>query len=236
MVRALALAVGLALAALPASACRLALVLAMDVSNSVDEAEDRLQRQGLANALLAPDVQDAFFVSPEPVALLVFEWSGRYHQMVLQDWTDILTQEDLTRVSTAIATSVRGQRDFPTAMGYALGYAATRLRERPDCHAQTIDVAGDGINNDGFGPEHAYAAFPFDGVTVNGLVVDASILETRDQLISYYREVVMRGPAAFVEVADGFETYEATMRRKLVRELLAQMIGLDGQPQRPSNG
>lgn len=213
---------------MPAAACRLALVLAMDVSNSVDPDEDRLQRQGLASALLAPDVQDAFFASPDPVALMVFEWSGRYHQMVLQDWIDIRTPTDLAGVSSTIALSQRGQRDFPTAMGYALGYAATRLRERPDCLARTIDVAGDGVNNDGFGPEHAYAAFGFDGVTVNGLVVDASILETRDQLISYYQNVVIRGPGAFVEVADGFDTYEDTMQRKLIRELLSQMIGTSG--------
>ena len=92
---------------MPAAACRLALVLAMDVSNSVDPDEDRLQRQGLASALLAPDVQDAFFASPDPVALMVFEWSGRYHQMVLQDWIDIRTPTDLAGVSSTIALSGR---------------------------------------------------------------------------------------------------------------------------------
>jgi len=225
LVRALILGAVIWIAALPAHACRLALVLAMDVSNSVDAAEDQLQRQGLARALLAPDVQAAFFVSPEPVALLVFEWSGRHHQSTLQEWIDIRTEDDLIAVSEKIATSRRAHRDFPTAMGYALGYAATRLSERPDCSARTIDVAGDGTNNDGFAPGEAYAAFDFDAVTVNGLVVDASILENRDQLIAFFRGEVLRGPGAFLEVANGFEDYEDTMKRKLIRELLAQVVG-----------
>lgn len=225
MVRPAVLAAVFALAAWPAQACRLALVLAIDVSNSVDETEDALQRNGLANALITQDVQDAFLISPDPVSLLVYEWSGRHHQKVLQEWIEIKTPADLTRVSETIANSTRGQRDFPTAMGYALGYAATRLREKPECLFKTIDVAGDGKNNDGFGPAEAYNAFEFTNVTVNGLVVDASILETRADLIAFFTEEVIRGPSAFVEVAEGFDDYEETMRRKLVRELLSQMIG-----------
>ena len=219
----------LALAAMPAHACRLALVLAIDVSNSVDETEDRLQRNGLANALVSQDVQTAFFVSNDPVSLLVYEWSGRHHQDVLLDWRDIRSPLDLVDAAEAIQTSSRGQMNFPTAMGYSLGYAATRLREKPECFAKTIDIAGDGKNNDGFGPAEAYAAFEFDNVTVNGLVVDASILETRQDLVTFFEDEVIRGPASFVEVADGFEDYESTMRRKLIRELLSQMLGDSGQ-------
>lgn len=210
---------------MPAQACRLALVLAIDVSTSVDSEEDALQRQGLANALRAPDVQNAFLISPDPVSLLVYEWSGRYHQKVLFDWQEIRTAGDLQAASAKIARSVRGQSEFPTAMGYALGYAATRLREKPECAARTVDLAGDGINNEGFGPAEAYNAFDFDNVTVNGLVVDASLLETRAELMTYFNQEVIRGTGSFVEVADGFTDYEDTMRRKLIRELLAQMIG-----------
>lgn len=210
---------------MPAQACRLALVLAIDVSTSVDSKEDALQRQGLANALRAPDVQDAFLISSDPVSLLVFEWSGRYHQKVLINWQDIRTASDLQDAANQIAGSIRGQSEFPTAMGYALGYAATRLREKPDCVAKTIDVAGDGINNEGFGPAEAYNAFAFENVTVNGLVVDASLLETRAELITFFTQNVIRGAGSFVEVANGFDDYEDTMRRKLIRELLAQMIG-----------
>ena len=217
----------LALCPSGAEACRLALILAMDVSSSVDAAEDRLQREGLAAALLAPGVQDAFFASADPVALAVFEWSGRYNQQDLLGWRLIVSPDDLREVSAQLRGSRRSHNDFPTAMGYALGHAAVRLEQAPACLAHTIDMAGDGISNDGFGPEEAYAAFPFDGVTVNGLVVNAGEYEAEVDLVQFYRERVIRGPAAFLEIAEGFEDYEAAMTRKLIRELSALVVGGD---------
>ena len=216
---------GLCLLATPVQACRLALVLAMDVSASVDPAEDQRQRGGLAAALLAPDVQAAFFVSPEPVALLVFEWSGRYNQQELIPWTMIKTPADLLGVSETIANSTRSHNDFPTAMGHALGHAAIRLQEGPACLFRTIDVAGDGQNNDGFGPAEAYQAFPFENVVVNGLGIDAGECEAEIHLIPIYQDEVVRGPGSFLEVAQGFEDYANAMDRKLIRELSSQVLG-----------
>ena len=216
---------GLALTASPACACRLALVLAIDVSSSVDAAEDVLQRQGLARALADPQVAAAFFASDDPVALAIFEWSGRYNQARLADWTLVQTPADLSRLSAQIAGSTRSHNDFPTAMGYALGHAAGLLQDAPSCLFQTIDVAGDGINNEGFGPEEAYRAFPFTDVTVNGLVVNAAGFEGEVGLITYYQTEVIRGPGAFIEIATTFDDYASAMRRKLIRELGAQMLG-----------
>ena len=216
---------GACVVAAPAEACRLALVLAMDVSSSVDATEDQLQRGGLAAALIAPEVQDAFFVSPDPVALLIFEWSGRYNQEDLIDWVLIETPADLVAVAETIANSKRSHNDFPTAMGHALGHAAIRLTEAPDCLFKTIDIAGDGENNDGFGPAEAYGAFPFDSVTVNGLVVNAAEFESETQLIPFFRDQVIRGPGSFIEIANGFDDYAVAMQRKLIRELSAQIMG-----------
>lgn len=208
-------------------ACRLALVLAMDVSSSVNAEEDALQRGGLASALVSPAVMDAFFASPAPVALAIFEWSGRYNQADLLPWTMIATPADLLAASETIRTSTRSHNDFPTAMGYALGHAAGKLDKGPICDYRTIDIAGDGINNDGFGPTEAYAAFPFDDVTVNGLVVDTDSGQT---VAPYFETTVIRGPLAFVEVAQGFSDYAATMERKLIRELSVLAIGALHKP------
>lgn len=223
---------GLALCGgLPASAqevvCRLALLLALDVSSSVDAAEDRLQRQGLAAALTAPEVASAFLRVDLPVALAVYEWSGRWNQTVLADWRLIRSEADLRAVAAAIAGSERSTDQYPTAMGYAMGFAAGKLREAPRCLMQTVDVAGDGINNDGFGPRAAFREFPFAGVTVNGLVVETPGEDgaVRD----WYESDVLHGPLAFLEVAAGFEDYERAMRRKLERELSAQAIGRLGE-------
>ncbi|MEP1768620.1 MAG: DUF1194 domain-containing protein [Sulfitobacter sp.] len=218
---------GLACAPLPAHAveCRLALALAIDVSSSVDVTEDRLQRSGVVAALTAPEVQAAFFASDLPVALAMYEWSGRYNQELILDWTMIDGRAALFAAAEHVAASKRSHNEFPTAMGYALGYGANLLARAPRCLRQTLDMAGDGQSNEGFAPAAAYREFPFEGVTVNGLVVNAADFEGEVGLIAFYRGEVMHGPGAFVIVADGFDDYERAMRRKLERELTPPSIG-----------
>ncbi len=227
MIRAFALSVGLTCAALPAQAveCRLALALAIDVSSSVDASEDTLQRSGIVAALTAPEVRAAFFKSDLPVALAVYEWSGRYNQEVLLDWVTIDSPAALLAAAKAIAGSKRSHNDFPTAMGYALGFGANLLERGPNCLRKTLDMAGDGQNNEGFQPSTAYREFAFQDVTVNGLVVNAADFEGEVGLIAFYRAEVLHGPGAFLIVADGFDDYEAAMRRKLERELTPPSIG-----------
>ncbi len=227
--RAALLAVGLGvLWTGPADACRLALLLALDVSSSVDADEDRLQRGGLVAALTAPEVQAAFFAVDDPVALAVYEWSGRYNQEVVLDWLLIDSPAALLAAAETVAASVRSHNEFPTAMGYALGFGSEMLARAPRCLTQTIDMAGDGQNNEGFGPLLAYKEFPLDEVTVNGLVVNAAEFTSETMLISFYETEVLHGPAAFLEVAQGFEDYERAMRRKLERELTPPVIGALG--------
>ncbi len=221
---AVAMALGLA-APVTAAECRLALVLALDVSSSVDAAEDQLQRGGVVAALISPDVEAAFFAADQPVALAVYEWSGRYNQEVLLDWTIIDSRAALVDAAEAIANSTRSHNDFPTAMGYALGYGANMLKRAPNCLRKTIDMAGDGQNNEGFEPSVAYREFPFDEVTVNGLVINAADYEGEVGLIAFYQGEVLHGPGAFMVIADGFEDYERAMRIKLERELSPIAIG-----------
>lgn len=213
--------------ALPAAAaeCRLALVLAVDVSSSVDAEEDVLQRSGLASALISPGVEAAVFAAPLPVAIAVYEWSGRYNQEVLVDWTLLHTRGDLLTVAETIGRSKRSHNDFPTAMGYALGYGAGLFQRGPNCLYRVLDMAGDGENNEGFPPASAYAEFPFAGVTVNGLVVEASDYQAEISLVEYYQKNVLFGPGSFLEIARGFEDYERAIRRKLERELMPRAVG-----------
>ncbi|MDK3073157.1 DUF1194 domain-containing protein [Sedimentitalea sp. JM2-8] len=208
-----------------AADCRLALLLAIDVSSSVDAAEDALQRNGLAAALIAPEVQEAFFAADLPVALAAYEWSGRHNQELLLDWRLIDSRAALLDVAQTIGRSRRSHSDFPTAMGYALGYGAGVLGRAPDCLFSTLDMAGDGENNEGFPPSAAYSEFPFTGVTVNGLVVNAADYEAEVNLIEYYRTDVLHGHGAFLEIAQGFEDYERAMRRKLETELSPRITG-----------
>lgn len=203
-----------------AQACKLALILALDVSSSVDGLEYALQRDGLAAALESPDVVEAI-TQDGPIALAIYEWSGRNQSVIVQDWTMLEDRSGVAQVATQLRQQERSYRRFPTALGYALGFGAGLFQTAPQCERKVIDVSGDGMTNDGFGPQHAYRHFPFDGVTVNGLVVlgaDPSVLE-------HYEMEVIRGPGAFVEIAYGFEEFEDTMARKLYREIRAQVIG-----------
>lgn len=212
----------------PASACRLALVLAIDVSSSVDATEDRLQRLGLAAALTDPEVVAAFLASDDPVALAVFEWSGRFSQVDILPLAPVMSADHLARAAAIIAQSPRSRTDMPTAAGYALGHAATLLARGPDCLTRTVDMAGDGVNNEGFGPADAYAAFDFSGVVVNGLMIAGGDYIASGNLLAFYQGEVRHGPGAFIEVADGFDDYAAAMRRKLLRELM--LVSVSGEP------
>ncbi|KHA52992.1 Von Willebrand factor type A domain protein [Sulfitobacter geojensis] len=209
--------------------CRLALVLALDVSSSVDPTEDALQRGGVVAALTAPEVAEAFFATDQHVALAVYEWSGREQQDILLDWTLIDGPHALLAAAETVAATRRGHADYPTAMGHALGFGVRLLEAAPPCARHTLDMAGDGQNNEGFGPQDAYNAYPFDEVTVNGLVVNAGDFEGELGLIPFYRAEVLHGRGAFLEIANGFADYERAMRRKLVREVTPVVIGrLDG--------
>lgn len=79
---------------------------------------------------------------------------------VLLDWTLINNQSDLLFAAQTLAASIRSQTEFPTAMGYALGYGAGMFKRAPPCLRQTLDMASDGENNEGFPPLQPIRRFP----------------------------------------------------------------------------
>lgn len=195
--------------------CPLALVLALDASSSVDAQEYRLQRDGLARAFTDPDVQSAI-VGGGGILVQVFEWSGSGQFVIHAGWTWLDTSLAIIGFASHLGQAQRGASDFPTALGYALGYAAIQLAKAPKpCTRQVIDVSGDGVNNHGFGPAIAYRVHNFDRVTVNGLVIKGAAPDPE----TYYRNEVIRGTGAFIELADDYADYARAMRRKLLREI-----------------
>lgn len=224
MIRAALLALVAALLSGPAAAqqtCRLALLLALDVSASVDDAEHQIQRTGLAAALLAPEVMEPLLNGPGPVALAIYEWSGRFQQDVISDWRLVTSRAQVLEIVEELQTTPRTTGEFPTAIGYAIGFAATMFEQAPPCLFQTLDVAGDGQNNDGFAPALAYQHFPLDSVTVNGLAIGGA----SRQIEQYFADEIIRGPGAFVEHALNHQEFEDAMRRKLERELRVMVLG-----------
>lgn len=200
--------------------CRQALALGLDVSGSVDAREYALQRDGLAGALLDPDVARALLSAPSnPVWLSVYEWSGQAQQRILLDWTAIDSRGALEDAAATIAAARRALGSPETALGTALLVGSALLARRPNCASMTLDISGDGKSNQGPRPRDVKDDADLLGVTVNGLVVGEDRDEIVAELSAYFRAEVIRGPNAFVEVALGYEDYEKAMVRKLLREL-----------------
>ena len=218
--RRLAGAVVAAALATPAQACPLALALALDVSASIDSGEYALQQNGVAAALTDPRVEKAI-IAQGGIWLAAFEWSGARHQYDQLAWTFLDSPGAIARAAATLSRARRHVAEFPTSLGYGLGYALILLSEAPElCARRVIDVASDGVNNDGFPPASAYRANDMSAITVNALVIEDGDPSTT----TYYRENVIRGLGAFVERAASYADYADAMQRKLLREIGAMSL------------
>jgi len=203
----------LSLLAQPVLACQLALVLSMDVSNSIDGGEYRYQVDGLADALLDQDVINV--LTRDQVALTVVQWSGPDQQMAVLPWRRMLTDAEVR----LFAQQVRGmRRQFlfsKTAIGNALAFSIAQFSAVPDCQRRVIDVSGDGASNSGIETSNQSRRAGLAGIEINGVAID--IMGT--SITEYYRRFVIT-PQGFVLTSTGFSDYPRTIRAKLLRELV----------------
>ncbi|WP_245989905.1 DUF1194 domain-containing protein [Litoreibacter meonggei] len=204
-----------------ARACELALVLAVDVSGSVDPSEYRLQMEGLGAALGDSAVTEALVVAQAKVMLL--QWTGVSRQKVSVPWTHVTDFETADALAARVHDAPREWRSFSTAIGEAVGSALTQFDAVPECKRRVIDVSGDGVSNEGVPPERMKAAALHRGVTINGLAIAASEIE----LVEYYRDNLIVGPGSFAMEALTFEDYPTRIRQKLLREITKQVASLN---------
>ena len=206
----------------------LSLVLATDVSSSIDDDEARLQREGYRAALTDPAVLDLIAAGRHAaVGVAYVEWSGPGFQRLLLPWTHIASRADATAWSAALALQplAPASRRRGTSISGGIEYSLRVLEDAPWRAARrVIDVCGDGPNNNGDPVERARDKAVADGVTVNGLAIEGSdpsqtgIFPPRT-LGEYYRDAVIGGPAAFVLVAKGLEDFTRAIKQKITAEI-----------------
>jgi hypothetical protein len=216
----------------------LELVLAVDVSRSMDYDEHLLQRNGYVEAFRHKDVINALMSGPEGrIAVTYMEWAGEYSPRQVIGWTIIDSEKaSLAFADELAATQIEGERR--TSISTAL-YEGARLIEENDIasHRQAIDVSGDGANNAGPPVEEARDAVLKKNIVINGLPI--LLNQGREggngfggrgvdieRLDRYYKHCVIGGPAAFIAPVFNLKQLSATIRKKLVLEI----AGLEAAP------
>jgi hypothetical protein len=196
----------------------LALVLAVDVSASIDVKRYDLQREGLAAAFASDPVVNAIASGEhQRIAVTLVEWSGPANQKQVIPWTLVEDAASARAFGSAIAESPRAFADFTSISGAIDFSAALFAKSGVEATRKVIDVSGDGSNNSGAPVASARTAALANGVTINGL----AILASEPKLDTYYEENVMGGEGAFVIVAEDFDAFSRAMLSKLIREIAA---------------
>ncbi len=213
-------------AAAKAEPVDLELILAVDVSRSIDPAEAKLQRDGYIAALRDPRVHAAIKSGfNRRIAVLYLEWAGYGNTKVIVNWMPISNLDDankfIAQLSTiepfsASRTSISGAIEAAVPLFDNNGYESER---------RVIDVSGDGPNNMGPMAPVARDAALKKGVTINGL----AILDDQPSfggppianLDLYYENCVIGGTGAFVIAAESFASFGEAILRKLILEIAA---------------
>ena len=215
----------------------LLLVLASDVSRSVDHPKFLLQREGYATAISDPHVLDAIKSGPhQRIALCFVEWSGFGAQKLVIDWSVIDGPDASRKFGDQLLELPRSFADRTSISG-GIEFAAAQLERAPFAGARrAIDVSGDGTNNAGRDVKLARDEVIAKGIVINGLVIlsdrpvpwNAEHTNPPGGLEKYYQDNVVGAPGAFVLVAENFNSFG----RAIIKKLIAEIALLPAQPHR----
>ncbi len=200
------------------------LVLAVDVSRSVDPEEQEMQFRGYAAAFRDIRMIEAFTGGPVgAIACTLFTWSDWNIQEHLVPWLKLDGAAGAERFAAAIDAAPRRTHLYTSISG-AMDFAAQLFNQGFEGTRQVVDISGDGVNNSGRDVGQARTDALGRGIVLNGLaVLDRSPpppgLMQMQPLDEYYQERVIGGPGSFVMVAEGFEAFESAVRRKIIREV-----------------
>jgi Protein of unknown function (DUF1194) len=206
----------------------LLLVLAADVSRSIDSQKFQLQREGYAAALADPRVIDAIQSGRRGrIGVLFLEWSGFGNQKVVIDWTVIDGPKTAQAFGDRLLESPRSFADRTSISG-GIDAAVAQLARAPfEAQRRTIDVSGDGTNNAGRDVGLARDEALALGISINGLVIlsetplpwNPEHTNPPGGLTKYYRDNVIGGPGSFVLEAKDFNSFGEAIVKKMIAEI-----------------
>ncbi len=229
LLAAIMMALSLAYASETAIAADLAvdleLVLAVDVSRSMDKDEQLLQRQGYAaafrDALLIEAVRDG---ANKRIAVTYVEWAGRRSQLVIVPWRLIADSASAESFAAEIAGGVPRSLDH-TSISRALAFSGQLFAtNRFAGRRRVIDISGDGPNNSGEPVAIARNRLVAEGIVINGLPIQirealSGGIFDYEHLDRYYRDCVIGGVGAFIVTVREADGFAIAIRRKLLLEV-----------------
>lgn len=193
------------------------LVIALDVSASVDDDEFNLMREGLARAIASPEVTNAISAGLHgAIGVNIVQWSGFIEKEVMIGWSRISGKAQVLALSQKVRAMNRRYDSGATDLGGAIEYSHKIVMNAPfKTTRKVIDIAGDGTNNVNDTPNRERDRAVMAGIIINGLAVT----DGRRDLTDYYTKFVIGGDGSFVENAKTYVDFEHAMRRKLIREI-----------------
>ena len=219
----------------------LLLVLAADVSRSIDAAKFQLQRDGYIAAVSDSRVLDTIRAGRTGrIGLTFIEWSGVGAQRVVIDWMAIGDAASAKEFGDRLLESPRSFADRTSISG-AIEFAMAQLARAPFSGArQTIDISGDGTNNSGRDVAELRDQAVAKGITVNGLAIlsetplpwNPEHTNPPGGLQHYYRNNVIGGPGAFVMIAKNFDSFGEAIISKIIAEVAQAQEPRSQEPRR----
>jgi Protein of unknown function (DUF1194) len=200
------------------------LVLAVDVSLSVNDIEYALQMRGMADAFRDPDVMALIAAQGHGVAVVVTQWTGTFEAAQPLAWRVLHSEADALGFADALAAAPRMEFGNYTSIGNAIAFAVQLIETNEFAGDELkIDVSGDGRNNSGPEPRNTRLLAAESGVIINGL----AIISNDPGLAAYYTENVIIGPGSFAIAAQDFDDFGEAFKRKLKRELSPRTAALE---------
>lgn len=192
------------------------LVLAFDVSASVNDEEFDLQRRGTARALREPSVRRAIASADGGIAISIVQWSSIGLQGEALGWHWLRDDADVTRIAARIETMPRRFEGGGTMIHAGLEFAARQLDSAPHvARRQVIDLSGNGETDDPDPLREIRDRIASSGIVINGLAIE----EDTTDLTDYFYARVIGGKRSFVVTANDWEDFGRAMQIKLLREI-----------------